>query len=94
MRHFPIEDAARWQSRHRGPYRFLVTRPSKGRNKWRSEWLPGQVPTWDAEDEAQALLTDKRDSILVVQVWSVKEDQFVMTFGRLPRAEEKKEKAA
>lgn len=71
-----------WRARHRGPYRFHVERPSKGKTGYRNEWLPGSVPTWDAEEEARALLTDPRDTILRVHVWSEREQQFVMTYRK------------
>jgi hypothetical protein len=96
VKHFPVEDSAPWQARHRGPYRLLVVRTSKGKTGHRNEWLPGTVPTWDADEEAQALLTDRRDSILRVHVWSDREQQFVMTYPQRPpvRVTAKKEQAA
>jgi len=68
------------QAGHRGPFRFLVTRPSKGRHPFVSEWLQGSTEAEDVESEALALLSDRRDRIVRVAVWSVRDSQFVMTF--------------
>lgn len=62
---------------HRGPYRFLVTRPSRGKNPNRGEWLAGDVESVDVAEECEALLTDPRDSITSISIWSDKEEQFV-----------------
>lgn len=69
-----------WQSRHRGPYQLLVTRPSKGQTPIRVEWLAGRSDGDEVEAEAQALLSDPRDRVLRVHVWSEREQQFVMTY--------------
>jgi hypothetical protein len=74
---------AHWTTQHRGPFFFLVVRPSKGRTPVRTEWLKGQVSAGDVDDEADALLTDKRDTILRVHVWSDREEQFVHTYRKL-----------
>lgn len=72
-----------WQSRHRGPYQFCVSRPHKTKkNTHTSEWLSGRVQSWDVEEEAHALVNDPRDTIQAVHVWSEKEQQFVMTYRR------------
>lgn len=64
-------------NRHRGPYVFCVTRPGKKAGFFSSEWLKGEVSREDVVDEAQALLSDPRDTILSVGVWSVREQQFI-----------------
>lgn len=64
--------------RHRGPYRFMVTRPKANQPDFAtSEWLKGNVDSDDVESEALALLTDPRDTIHAVHVWSETEQQFV-----------------
>lgn len=68
--------------RHRGPFRFQVERLGSGKTPVRAAWLPGTIPAWDVEEEAQTLLTDPRDAILRVNVWSMADQQFVMTFRR------------
>lgn len=63
---------------HRGPYLLCVTRPFKTKaGFYRSEWLKGEVSRDDVEAEARSLLADKRDSIISVSLWSVKEECFV-----------------
>lgn len=79
MKHFP-NDSSTWQSRHRGPYTLCVTRPSKKTGHFVTEWLPGLVEVDDVEAEASVLLEDPRDTIIAVDVWSTREQQFVMTF--------------
>jgi hypothetical protein len=73
-----------FRTRHRGPYRYLVIRPSSGKAPWRGEWLRGQVDADDVEHEARALLADPRDAVRAVHVWSVREEQFVMTYAAPP----------
>ena len=63
--------------RHRGPYRFCVSRPGKRVGFYRSEWLAGCTDSDDVGTEAMALLSDPRDTISSVGVWSVREEQFV-----------------
>lgn len=68
-----------WLDSHRGPFQLLVVRPwTKGRIK--TEWLKGSVSSEDVEAEAQALLTDPRDKIILVNCWSLKDNQFVMSW--------------
>ena len=43
--------------------------------KWHTETLKGTVERDDVVDEATALLTDPRDTIDYVYVWSVPEQQ-------------------
>ena len=72
-----------WQERHRGPYVFCVRRPHKRKpDHYTTEWLSGEVSKEDAQAEAEALLADKRDSILSVSLWSTRECQFVTTWIR------------
>lgn len=48
----------------------MVVRPHpKKVNRFVSEWLPGMVDSANAADEAQALLTDPRDTIVGVYLW-------------------------
>jgi hypothetical protein len=61
----------------RGPFLLCITRPGAKKGFWTSEWLKGEVSKDDVEEEAQALLTDPRDSVVVVNVWSLKDGQFV-----------------
>lgn len=75
-----------WLSNHRGPYRFCVTR-DKGariapRHRYSSEWLKGGTEREDVPGEASALLTDPRDSITSVSVWSESESQFIGGYRR------------
>ena len=72
-----------WRTRHRGPYRFHVARshPKKAGLR-QSEWLTGVVDADDVPADARALLSDPRDTILVVHVWSQREGQYVMTFRK------------
>ena len=67
-------------SRHRGPYVLSVTRPDKLPGFFCNEWLKGEIDAEDVEDEALGLLTDPRDTIVGVYVWSVREHQFVLSF--------------
>jgi hypothetical protein len=73
-------------TRHRGPYQLQITRSkpltSKAKLKVEVETLTGTVDGPDVESEARALLDDPRDSILSVSVWSIKEQQHVMTFSK------------
>lgn len=63
-------------ARHRGPYRLTVTRvDAKGR--FHTEHLAGTVESDDVLTDSLALLTDPRDSIVDVGVWSLRENQFV-----------------
>lgn len=65
-------------NRHRGPYQLCVSRPVRTKPGFlKGEWLPGQVPREEVVSEAIALLTDPRDSIVDVGVFSVREQQFV-----------------
>jgi flagellar biosynthesis regulator FlaF len=78
--------AETFTSRHRGPFLFQLTRAkpptSKAKLLVEIETLTGTVLGEDCADEAKALLTDPRDSILSVSVWSVPEQQHVHTYRR------------
>jgi hypothetical protein len=67
---------------YRGPFRLCVTRPASKPGFYRSEWLAGTVATEDLTAEARALLTDPRDRIQHINVWSEREQKFVHTFRR------------
>lgn len=70
-----------WIANHRGPFRFCVTRPHpRKEGVFASEWLVGEIDKDDVEAEAGALLTDPRDTITSIAVWSVREESFVGTF--------------
>lgn len=69
-------------ARHRGPYRLLVYRPGTHAGFSRSEWLTGLVEPEDVGSEAWALLTDPRDCVDGVSVWSTHSDQFVTTISK------------
>ncbi len=65
-------------ARHRGPYIFCVVRPSpKKKGFYKSEWLKGSTEREDVGPEAMALLTDPRDTVIQVAVWSEREASFV-----------------
>ena len=68
---------------HRGPYVFAVIRETpKRKMKYTFDTLPGKVEVEDIEDEAKALLSDKRDTITSIYVFSAYEDQHVTTYTR------------
>lgn len=78
-----------WLDNHRGPFRFLVTRTNtRTKTKFSSEWLTGTVERDDVESEARALLTDPRDTIVQVYVWSIREDSFAGGYKRDTRTPE------
>lgn len=66
---------------HRGPYRLQVIRETPTRKMpWHIESLPGTVEPEDIPGEAEALLTDPRDTITAVLVYSDSENQHVTTY--------------
>jgi hypothetical protein len=68
---------------HRGPYVFGVIRETPTRKlKWHYDLLPGNVEVDDIRDEARALLSDPRDTITSVIVFSVHEQRHVTTYKR------------
>lgn len=72
--------AQHWTARHKPPYRLVATRSMS--SIITTAWLPGTSDAESVDAEARALLADPRDTILSVTVWSVKEQQFVMTYRR------------
>lgn len=84
-----------WLDRHRGPFKFHVTRPGKKAGHVTGEWVKGTVDKDDVEGDALALLSDRRDDITHVGVWSLREQQFVHTYTeRDARRAAKKGRAA
>lgn len=78
---FTPERARETLARHRGPFVFCVGRPHAKRPGFHtSEWLQGSIERDDVLSEAEALLSDPRDTITTVSVWSEREQQFVYTF--------------
>ena len=68
-----------WLNAHRGPFRLCITRPGTKPGFYRCEWLRGEISRGDVEDECAALLTDPRDTIHSIHVWSVSEQTFCGT---------------
>lgn len=72
---------------HRGPYVLQVSRPApKRKYPVTMETLRGTVHGSEVEEEAKALLADPRDTITAVFVWSVPEQQHIVTYRRQPGA--------
>lgn len=72
-----------WTKRHRPPYRLVAQRPMATKPGFsRTAWLPGTSDAESVEPEARALLDDPRDTIIRVDVWSVRQQRFVMTYSR------------
>lgn len=72
-------------TRHKGPYQLQVCRlaPTKKHpDAVAVETLHGTFDGEDCAPMAQCLLTDPRDSVTGVYVWSVPEAQHVMTYNR------------
>ena len=70
-------------TRHRGPFALTVCRETPTRKlKWHTEALKGTFRAGDVREEAQMLLTDPRDAITAVYVWSVREQQHVFTLRK------------
>jgi hypothetical protein len=68
---------------HRGPFTLQVCRLTPTRKvKYHTETLRGALDRDDVADEARMLLTDPRDTIDAVYVFSVPEQQHVMTYTR------------
>lgn len=69
--------------RHRGPFVLVVSRPMvTKRGFWRSERLSGSSDGLTTQEEAYALLTDPRDTIDGVSIWSEREEMFVMNYRK------------
>ena len=70
--------------RHKGPFQLQIQRTMKPYGRyhlgWSAECLAGSVDGLDVESECMALLTDPRDSIAAVAVWSIPESQHCITF--------------
>ena len=63
---------------HRGPFHFLVMRPNLRKPGFgTSEHLKGVIDADDVVSEAFALLTDPRDTIEHVAVWSIREGAYI-----------------
>jgi hypothetical protein len=74
---FGLDHDTHWLERHRGPFRMMAVRPLKTKpHDYRSEWLPGSVDADTIEEEAESILTDPRDSVSAVYIWSEREGQF------------------
>lgn len=68
-------------TRHHGPYQLQISRTDLASDTgFKVSILPGEVAGSDAESEAMALLSDPRDTITSVSVWSIPESQHVTTF--------------
>jgi hypothetical protein len=69
-------------------YTLYVERPHpKKKGFFRGEWLqPARGSDVDAQEEARALLSDPRDTISHVFVWSNRFNQFVGTYRRQENA--------
>lgn len=69
--------------RHRGPFVLRVLRHTPRRKyPFQSQLLPGTVARWDVKEEAHALLTDPRDTIESVTVYSEPEQKHITTYRR------------
>lgn len=73
-------------SLHRGPFALMVRRPHPVKTKrergfFVTEWLKGETSIDDVEDESLALLSDPLDTIDNVQIYSLSENQFVMSYS-------------
>lgn len=72
--------------RHRGPFKLQVVRPRPITKTLRAgctvTTLQGTVTKDDVTDEAHSLLTDPRDTIEAVYVWSVPEQQHILTYRK------------
>ena len=70
-------------ARHRGPFTLVVCRPHKKKpGFFTNQCLQGSSEGPDAQAEAYALLTDPRDTITVVSVWSEREQSYSMNYRR------------
>lgn len=68
--------------RHRGPYTFQLYRPASKPGFHTSEWVPGVVSKDDVIELATMHLTDPRDTVEDIGVWSQTEGQFVTVIRR------------
>lgn len=58
-------------------YTFMVSRSDGS-----SEWLKARIAADEIQEEAEMLLTDPRDTITNVHVWSDKGEQFTRSYRR------------
>ena len=63
-----------------------MVRPGTKPGKPQGQWLKATTTADDVESEALALLADPRDTITFVEVWSVRDQQFVFTYRGERRA--------
>lgn len=77
-----MSDTPTFIHNHRGPFLFNVSRPAKKAGFFTSEWLKGNVEPEDIPAEAHALLTDPRDTINYVAVWSEREACFIGGYAK------------
>ena len=69
--------------RHRGPFVLCIARPHKKKaGFYTSEWLSGASEGETVQAEAYALLTDPRDTVCTVSVWSEREQSFSMNYRK------------
>ena len=84
--HERITNAEPFWMRHTGPFKLCVGRPHKNQkrkpNTFCSEWLQGSDDGPECQEAAYALLTDPRDTINTVSVWSEREESFSMNYRR------------
>lgn len=81
--HSRILDAEPFWARHAGPFLLLLSRPHlKKAGFHTSEWLTSNEDGPSAQDTAYALLTDPRDTIETISVWSEREQSFSMNYRR------------
>ena len=85
--HSRISNAEPFWVRHRGPFVLCISRPHPKPLKARagfytSEWLKGSDEGAEAQAAAYALLTDPRDTVATVSVWSEREQSFSMNYRR------------
>lgn len=70
-------------NRHRGPFRFQMCREQTSTRTrpltYRSDMVSGTIPAADVLTDAYSLLTDPRDTITAIYVWSDVEQQHVTT---------------
>lgn len=70
-------------NRHRGPFILMIGRPHKKKKGfYTSEWLTGAEEGPEAQAAAYALLTDPRDTICTISVWSEREQSFSMNYRK------------
>lgn len=70
-------------TRHRGPYLLCITRPLPTKQgSFGQQWLSALEAGPEAESQALAFLADPRDTITGVDIWSDREECFVMSYKR------------